>query len=58
MEDIFLAIVNETMRRDWLKVAPRENVSRFIFQRDGLDPMKRILQSEQIATEGNSEFMR
>ena len=49
MKNKFLATVEELQRPDWLEMTPREMASPFQGDRNGLDPMNRVLEDEEFA---------
>ena len=57
MENVFVAIIQETTRTDWLEMSAGNNRAALVFDRDRFDPVNRVLQLEQIAQLQN-KFVR
>src|SRR5437763_1469231 len=53
MENVFVAIVEIARRTDRLEMPARNQLARFVLDRDRFDPMDRVLQDEQIAQPKN-----
>ena len=49
VENVFMAIVQETTRADRLEVTARKRRAFFFLDRDRFDPVNRVLQKEEIA---------
>src|SRR6266568_806902 len=49
MKNVFVTIVQKTLRTDRLEMTMRSNLSVSIFNRDRFDPMNRVLQHERTA---------
>ena len=49
MENVFVAVVQIPRRTDRFEMAARNEFAVFVFDRDRLDPMDRVLEDEQIA---------
>lgn len=52
MENVFVAVIEESFRADWLEMAERP-----VFDGDRLDPVDRVLQNEEIPKLKN-DFVR